>query len=113
VGRFVALVCGAVTLALGVNLAASNPEALSWLWIDLGDDVRFALEMNTTILGLVVFIGAAAFQLLITVYSLRAMMRHPQEGRYYAFVIWSLAGACIVALADNLLVLLVGWEIVT
>jgi formate hydrogenlyase subunit 3/multisubunit Na+/H+ antiporter MnhD subunit len=35
------------------------------------------------------------------------------EGKYYAYLIWALGGACIVGLAENLLVLLVGWEIVT
>jgi formate hydrogenlyase subunit 3/multisubunit Na+/H+ antiporter MnhD subunit len=35
------------------------------------------------------------------------------EGRYYAFVLWSVAGAAGALLADNLLLLLIAWEVVT
>ncbi len=62
---------------------------------------------------MVVLLGSAGFALLICIYSLRAMAGHRWEGKFYAYVTWALAGAAIVAVADNLLVLLVGWELVT
>ncbi|KKL24731.1 hypothetical protein LCGC14_2412400, partial [marine sediment metagenome] len=63
--------------------------------------------------GMVAVIGSAAFALLVTIYSLRAMAGNYWEGKFYAYLTWALGGACIVGLAGNLLVLLVGWELVT
>ena len=84
-----------------------------WQWLELTTDITFTVGLATTLLGMVVVIGSAAFAVLITIYSLRSMRGDHWEGKYYAYLLWALGGACIVGFAANLLVLLVGWEIVT
>ena len=115
VGKVLALAAGIVVILAGIQIVRYFPEggSFAWSWVDLGQGVQFNVDLSWTVLGMVVLFGAAAFELLIAVYSFRAMAGHWAEGKFYAYMIWSLAGACIVALADNLLVLLVGWELVT
>ncbi len=112
--KCLALIAGAGALAGGIDLWQMGDGQVSWTWgKELVAGVALRADLATAPLGLIVVIGSAAFALLITVYSLRAMKGQRWEGKFYAYLIWALGGACIVGLADNLLVLLIGWEITT
>jgi formate hydrogenlyase subunit 3/multisubunit Na+/H+ antiporter MnhD subunit len=111
--RLIALLAAAAVLAGGISVFYSDHEPLQWQWLELTESVSLTVGLTDTVLGMIVVIGSAAFALLITIYSLRAVRGDYWEGKYYAYLLWALGGACIVGLADNLLVLLVGWEIVT
>ncbi len=111
--KFLALVVGVWVLVRGIWIATYPSMKLSLTWAELTPEVFLAVDLYSTMLGMVVMIGSAAFSLLIAVYSFRAMAGHRWEGKFYAYLIWALGGACIVALAGNLLVLLIGWELVT
>jgi len=112
--RVLALAAGIVALAGGaVILKAGQVEAFCRPVIQLTDSVSLRVDLAGTTLGTFVLMAAAGFALLIAVYSFRAMAGHYWEGKFYAYLIWTLGGASLVALAGNLLVLLVGWEIVT
>ena len=112
--KLLAVVGSALVLWCGIAIAAL-PQGLVFRkeWFSLTKDIAFVVELSPSPLGMVVLIGGAAFSLLITIYSLRAMAGEYWEGKFYAYLIWAMAGSCIVALAGNLLVLLVGWELVT
>ena len=56
---------------------------------------------------------ATGFGLLVSVFSLPFMSGRGRLREYYAFLLFSIAGASGVLLADHLLVFLVFWEIVT
>ena len=111
--RFVGLIGAAATLGFAAAIAYRPPGDFSALWFQLAGEVSLAVELGPSALGMVVVIGSAAFSLLIAIYSVRAMAGEHWEGKFYAYLLWALGGACIVGLAGNLLVLLVGWEIVT
>lgn len=91
----------------------AEAPVLRWRWASLPGGLELSVDLARTPLGMVVLLGSAGFALLVCLYSFRAMAAHRWEGKFYAYVIWALAGAVGVALADNLLVLLVGWELVT
>ncbi len=113
--RFLAVV-GSTAVLVGGILIARTPTAatFSCTWVEqLTENISLTVDLAASPLGLLVAIGAAAFALLISIYSLRAMAGEYWEGKFYAYLLWALGGACIVALAGNLLVLLVGWELVT
>ena len=110
--KILALVAGVVAINCGVHIVR-GAEPFAWTWIVLSDTIRLDVDLSWTVLGMVVFFGAAAFELLVVIFSFRAMSGHSCEGKYYAYVTLSLAGAMIVGLAGNLLVLLIGWELVT
>jgi len=113
--KFLAMAAGVCVLGGGVAIVPLiGAERFQWTWVErLTENVSLSVELAPTMLGMVVVIGSGAFAILISVYSFRAMSGHYWEGKFYAYLIWALGGACIVGLADNLLVLLVGWEIVT
>ncbi len=112
--KFLALLAGAAVIAGGVNiLQFPTVKTFFWPWVRLTQTVRLDLQLAQTTLGMVVLLGSGGFALLISIYSFRAMTGERWEGKFYAYVIWALAGACIVGLAGNLLVLLIGWELVT
>ena len=112
--KVLALVAVFLVIYGGVQIVES-PQAptYSWTWVELTDNIEFVVELGSSTLGMVLVFGAAAFAFLVGVYSFRAMAGTYWEGKFYAYLIWALGGACIVGLADNLLVLLVGWELTT
>jgi len=101
------IVCGVMILT------GPGVEPLRETWVSLTADISFDLDLAVAPLGMLAVIGSGAFALLISVYSFRAMAGDYWEGKFYAYLIWALAGACIVGLAGNLLILLIGWELVT
>ncbi len=110
----VAAAGGAGALHVASLASGAAAKTFQWQWGQpLWGNVTLTVELSATTLGSLVLIGSAAFALLVSIYSLRAMAGSYWEGKFYAYLIWALAGACIVALAGNLLVLLVGWELVT
>ena len=100
-----------------LNIDEAATFNYDWVTLSKGDAdtpaVVFGIDLARTPLGMLVFFASAGFALLITIYSLSAMRGTYWEGKFYTYLIWALSGTCIVALAGNLLVLLVGWEIVT
>jgi len=111
--RVLALVGAAATLGFAAAIAYRPQGKFIFQWVQLAKGVSLTVELGPSALGMVVVIGSAVFSLLIAVYSIRAMQGHYWEGKFYAYLLWALGGACIVGLAGNLMVLLVGWEIVT
>jgi len=112
--KYVALLGSLAVLVTGILALVAKPAALHWTWVaELAEGISLTVDLAATQLGLLVAIGSAAFTLLIVVYSFRDMAGARWEGKFYAYVSWALGGACLVGLAGNLLVVLVGWEIVT
>ena len=112
--KYLSLLASAAVLTVGVVMICENPAPLHWVWAkELAKDVSFSVDLAISPLGLLVVIASAAFAFLIAIYSFRDTAGTPREGKFHAYLIWALGGACLVGLAQNLLVLLVGWEIVT
>jgi len=113
IGRLLALAAGVGTFVCGLYIAHNPQRSFHWQWVRLTESISIDVDLVTSNLGMLVVVAAAAFTVLITIYSSKHMAGSRDEGKYYAYIIWTLGGACIVALAGNLVVLLVGWEIVT
>ncbi len=112
--RLVSLAGGVIVLVMGINILKAPGELdYRWLSIEIASGISLNVTLVASALGMVVLLGSAGFAILITIYSFRAMAGEYWEGKFYAYLMWSLAGASIVALAENLFVLLVGWELVT
>lgn len=112
--KLLALAAGALVLYCGAEIVSVQGHvAAGWTWVQLGGDINLQVELAKSPLGMVVMIASAAFAVLIAIYSFRAMAGEYWEGKFYTYLIWTLGGACVVALAGNLFVLLMGWELVT
>ncbi len=66
-----------------------------------------------TRLGNLGAVGTCFFGVMISLYSMVSLRSHPERGRFAAFLLWTLFGAFTVFWADNLLLLVLGWETVT
>lgn len=120
--RLVAVVTALVTLLSACGLARAVAEAARrgpalarflWVWwADVGGvDISLAVRVTAFTVILTVFISLFGF--LVVLFSLDYLRGHPRQDKYYAFTLWSLAGALGAVMANNLLFFLIAWEIVT
>ncbi|MER2513340.1 MAG: NADH-quinone oxidoreductase subunit L [Nitrosomonas ureae] len=109
--------CAAATAFAAVLLAwftgaASQPlQQTLYTWIAVGDwrpTIGFTLDR----LALVMVSIVSGVGLLIHLYSAASMAEETDQRRYYFFLNLFLAGMLILVLADNLLLLYLGWELV-
>ncbi|MGA3051356.1 MAG: NADH-quinone oxidoreductase subunit L [Chitinispirillaceae bacterium] len=112
--------CGAVMLSAIVAAIASvrflrtpPPKGYltgtAWHWIVSGPlrvDLTFRFDALSLVMVLVITIVAA----LILLYSVRFMAGEKDYGRYFAFMNLFVASMLLLVLADDLLVLFLGWE---
>ena len=86
-----------------------------WLrqpWLEFGSlSVDFNLRAYQFSAFAAMFI--AFFGLAVASYSAAFMARHDAGRRYYAYLLWTVAAAVGAVLADNLMIVLIFWEIVT
>lgn len=100
------------TFAAAIAIFILHPPDLRFPLLAIGS---FSLDFDLTATDLSRFmlLFATGFGFLVSVYSLPFMSGRSRLREYYAFLLFSVAGASGVLLADHLLVFLVFWEIVT
>jgi NADH-quinone oxidoreductase subunit L len=115
-----ALACGAVLAAFGFALRAvlhlaSLPEAerhlteMAWTWMRVGDfsvDVSFLLDPLSAVMVLVVT-GVGS---LIHIYATGYMAHDPSYRRFFLYLNLFMFAMLTLVLADNYLLMFVGWE---
>lgn len=103
-----------VTLLIGAQYLISPPEGYAyvqklWTWIDAGSftaDVAFRLDaLSLTMLLVITVVG-----FLIHWYSTEYMTGDAQYQRFFACMNLFVAAMIVLVLADNLLLLFLGWE---
>src|SRR5262247_4166752 len=109
-------VCGAAILAilLGVSFIGSPPDHYSysqtlWSWITIGGfapKIAFHLDALSLVMMLVItFVG-----FLIHLYSAEFMIAEEGYSRFFAYMNLFVGSMLTLVLADNLLLLYLGWE---
>ena len=94
------------------HITSATPTNLSWQWVWLtSGSLTLALDLTVTHFGAVIALLIAIFGLLISLYVVAFTRRH--VGRHHAYMLWTLAGGIGAALAGNLIVLLLCWEVTT
>jgi len=113
----VACLAVAASFALSVHgfmtlMAAGEGAVLAdnaYRWIEAGDlavDVTFTLDALSAVMCLVV----TGVGLLIHIYSTGYMSQDPDYARYFAYLNLFTAAMLVLVLADNLVLMFVGWE---
>jgi formate hydrogenlyase subunit 3/multisubunit Na+/H+ antiporter MnhD subunit len=102
---------GIALAATAVNLFAAilffgRSESCSYRWAEFG--LYFSLRLDH--FSGFILLGAAAFGLLVSLYSVRFMRGQASANQYYAYLLLSLAMVNGAVLADHLVVLLFFWE---
>ncbi len=99
-----------IAVAVGVAVWGGEREITNWGTIPTGwVPIEIALRADPLSLTLAVMVAAVAFA--VQVYSTSYMGRDPRYGSYAALVSLFTAAMLLVVLADDLIILLVGWEI--
>jgi len=109
---WVALAGMAGVVAVTAMIFGGAGAEMNWPWFDVGG-IGLGLVLKTTRMSALIGLCAALFGLLITLYSARYLRKDIDASRYYAYVMWTIAGSLTALYADHLLLLLIGWEVVT
>jgi NADH-quinone oxidoreductase subunit L len=107
-------ISAALALWIGGNFMWHPPEGhvfsqTLWTWIDLGPfktQIGFRLDALSTVM--VIVITCVGF--LIHLYSSQYMIEDPGYSRFFAYMNLFMTSMLILVLADNLLLLYLGWE---
>jgi NADH-quinone oxidoreductase subunit L len=99
-----------LAIVVGVAVWGGDREISSWGTIPTGwVPIEIATRADPLSLTLAVMVSAVAFA--VQVYSTSYLGRDPRYGSYAALVSLFTSAMLLVVLADDLIVLLVGWEI--
>jgi len=107
-------VAAVITILIGVDFLNNNSTGISydqmlWQWMDvygLSVDVAFNLDaVSLTFIFVITFVGA-----LIHLYSAEFMWKEEGFARFFAFMNLFVGFMLILVLADNFLLLYLGWE---
>jgi NADH-quinone oxidoreductase subunit L len=99
-----------LTILFGVIGGAEAYHA-STGWAPIGDDFEIPLGMAVDGLAAVLLVVVTTISLFVQIYSVSYMRGDERYTLFFANLSLFTAGMLIVVLADNLLLLLVGWEI--
>ncbi len=113
VAGLVALAAAVWMLMWSIKLFGAGEVTYGVTLFDLGQSVpfEFALRLYNFSSFVLIFIGI--FAVLCILYSLGYLWSKDKSSIYYSFMLWALAAASGVVLADNLLILLIFWEALT
>ncbi|GBD25661.1 NADH-quinone oxidoreductase subunit L [bacterium HR30] len=84
-------------------------QQVLWSWLPVGSlDVRFALQVDALSAVMILVVTGVGF--LIHLYSVVYMHDDPGYARYFAYLNLFTVAMLVLVMADNLLLLFVGWE---
>ncbi|MCK4597774.1 hypothetical protein KAU04_07020, partial [bacterium] len=112
VREVLALVATVWTFVVAIQIFRGGEYFLQQDWLQFGSfAVAFDLRAYQFSSFVLMFIGF--FGLVVASYSAAYMAKSDVGKRYYTYLLWTVAAASGVVLSDNLMILLMFWEIAT
>jgi NAD(P)H-quinone oxidoreductase subunit 5 len=112
-GGSMAIACAALLLAFVVyGATATGTQALSYGAWSTSYEGGIAIEFLVDRLSLAFAVLATAIAGVVSAFSYRYLHREPGYNRYFVLLAMFVTGMLLVALAGNVAVLFVGWELV-
>ena len=105
------VVCG-LAFVLSILIFKFGPAAYEGYAFKIAG-IDLSLSFAAEPLNKFILVFAMGFGVLITLYSLKAMAQARRFTEYYGAILLTIGGSAGVLLSDNLLLLLIFWEIVT
>jgi len=96
----------------GLIFFSRSDLASSWTWFTI-ERFSFSADLCVDTLNGFILMAASLFAVLIVIYSIGFMKGGTRLNEYYGYLLWTAGAANLVLLSDNLIVLLIGWEITT
>ena len=106
--KSITLIISIVTFVLAIRIFRSEQLSYAWSVFQISG-LNLDLLLTTTALSKFILLFAMGFGLLITLYSLRTQAANI----YYGSILLTIGGSAGILLSDNLLFLLIFWEVVT
>ncbi|MBD3178102.1 MAG: hypothetical protein GF417_00075, partial [Candidatus Latescibacteria bacterium] len=113
VAGIIALAASVWGLVRAIQLFGSGSAGMQVHLFDLGGVMPFDFALKQTDFSAFLLIFIMLFGVLIILYSLSFLRKRDTACIYYSYILWTLAAAAGVVLSDNLLILLIFWEILT
>ena len=96
----------------GIIFFTQRELIATWMWFSL-ESFPFSFDLRADSLSGFILFAGTLFAVLIVIYSIGFMKGNDRLREYYSYLLWTSAAASAALLADNLIVLLIGWEITT
>jgi len=120
VNRQAMSITAVVTAALGwvmallliPNLFSFNNTDKQFFWFSLAGSKSIGVGMLIDPLSIILVNVVALLGLLIVVYSTKYMEDDPNAGRFWFFMLLFISSMLLLVLADNLILMFVGWKLV-
>jgi formate hydrogenlyase subunit 3/multisubunit Na+/H+ antiporter MnhD subunit len=109
----IALAASVWVLIRAVELFGLSELTYKAQLFNLGGALPFDLTLRLYGFSAFILLFVAIFGVIIILYSLGYMRGKDTSSSYYTFILWTLAASAGAVLSDNLLLLLVFWEILT
>jgi len=106
------LLAAVLTAFFAALLFSGKGAAFTATWLQV-ENFTLNVAFRADALSRFIVLAASVFGALIVLYSISYMAGRDRPREYYAYVLWTIAGANAALLADNLLLLLIAWEAVT
>ena len=113
VAGIVSLAAASYVLLRAIALFGAGDITYAVPLFKLGGTLPFDFALRLYSFSAFVLLFMAIFAVLSILYSLGYLWGKDKSSAYYSFVLWSLGAAAGVVLADNLLILLMFWELLT
>ena len=113
--RALTLIISIIVFVLAISIFVSGGNNTNWSILQLGE-IELVLLLTVTSLGKFMLLFAMGFGLLITLYSFRSRTPSDEQRNsniYYGATLLAIGGSAGILLSNNLLFMLIFWEIVT
>jgi len=110
--EFIALATTGYLFYVGINLFKMKTASASYPFTSVGP-LNLGLDLNLTRFNGFIAMFILFFGLVVVLYSIGYFRKEGASPRYYGFILWTLSAAVGVVLSDNLLMLLIFWELAT
>lgn len=111
--QFIAMVISGLAFVLSIMIFRAGPAEYEGFVFNLAG-INLSLSFAAGPLNSFILLFAMGFGVLITLYSLKALASAATRfSEYYGAVLLTIGGSAGIILSDNLLLLLIFWEIVT
>ncbi|HVO77098.1 MAG TPA: proton-conducting transporter membrane subunit [Candidatus Bathyarchaeia archaeon] len=113
VAGIVALAAAVYVLLRSIALFGAGDIPFSLRLFTLAGVLPFDFELRLYPFSSFLLLFIAIFGVLSILYSLGYLWNKDKSSMYYSFILWTLSAAAGAVLADNLLILLIFWEVLT
>lgn len=107
----IAITTSLVMIGLSVSIFNLPDLMLSDPWLTLRPGLEIRFDFHSSSFARLTLLVVSCFSLMTGLYSIRFMESHPRRMEYYAYYLAALGMTCGAVLAENLILLLLFWEL--